>query len=291
MKTTLSETAYKDVPTEQRARLQAFRASHPRQQIVLSGIPWSYLLGGQGVETLLILPGGERIGDVAFPLMQQFEQEYRCLYPAYPPFSTMGALVDGLAALLDQLSIDRVILFAASFGGDVGQCFVRKYPERVSKLILLNTGIPDEQLGRATKRAKPLVTLLPLGIVRPLVSALLAKALSVRAEERLFWRAMLHELVSNFTRADLVSSFDETIDYRLNYSFSSTDLTSWPGKVLILQSDDDPATKPAMRLALRNLYPQAQVHTFQQAGHTPFLSQPDEFYPRVRTFLHTLSAK
>ncbi len=286
MKTNLSETAYKNVPAEQKERLYKFRASHPRQQIVLAEITWSYLLGGQGAETMLLLPGGERIGDVAFPLMLQFEPEYRCLYPSYPPFPTMGTLVDGLAALLDQLSIDRVILFAASFGGDVGQCFVRKYPERVSKLILLNTGIPDEQLGRATQRGKPLVTLLPLGIVRPLISALLAKALSVQAEEQRFWRALLHELVGNLTRADLVSSFDETIDYRLNYSFSPTDLASWQGKVLILQSDDDPATKPAMRLALRNLYPQAQVHTFQQAGHTPFLSQPDEFYPVVRTFLH-----
>ena len=197
----------------------------------------------------------------------------------------MAGLVDGLAALLDRLSIERVILFAASFGGDVGQCFVRKYRARVSKLILLNTGIPDEQLGRATKRGKALLTLLPLGIVRSLVSTVLVKALSVRPEERLFWRALLRELVAQLTRADMVSSFDDSIDYRLNYHFSPADLAIWPGKMLILQSDNDPATKPAMRQALRDLYVQAQVHTFHQAGHTPFLSQPDEFYPRVRTFL------
>lgn len=235
---------------------------------------------------MLLLPGGERIGDVAFPLMQQFEQDYRCLYPSYPPFSTMAALVDGLKALLDQLSLDRVILFAASFGGDVGQCFIRKYPAQVSKLILLNTGIPDEQLGRATKRAKPLVTLLPLSILRFLIQKLLVKALSVQPEERLFWKALMQELVANLTRADMVSSFDETIDYRLNYSFSLADLATWPGKILILQADDDPATKPLMRVALRNLYPQAQLHTFRRAGHTPFLSQPDEFYPLVHTFLN-----
>src|SRR6516162_9443819 len=99
MKTFLSETDYKSVPAEQKERLRAFRTTHPRQQVDLSGRAWSYLLAGQGTETLLILPGGERIGDVAFPLMQQFEQEYRCLYPSYPPFSTMDALVDGLAAL------------------------------------------------------------------------------------------------------------------------------------------------------------------------------------------------
>jgi pimeloyl-ACP methyl ester carboxylesterase len=282
----LSSTAYEGVPVEQQERLHAFRAAHPREQIELSGTVWSYLLCGQGSETLLILPGGERIGDVAFPLIQQFEQEYRCLYPSYPPFSTMDALVDGLAALLDRLSIARVILFAASFGGDVGQCFVRKYPDCVSKLILLNTGIPDERLGRETKRFKPLVTLLPLRIVRFLVRELvLRKALAVQPEERLFWQSMMRELVAQLTRADIVSSFDETIDYRLNYHFSPDDLATWPGKILILQSDDDPATKPAMQAALRALYPQAQIHTFKQAGHTPFLSQPDEFYPLVRTFL------
>lgn len=285
MTTIISETDYKGVPAEQKERLHTFRATHPREHVDLSGTTWSYLSGGKGTETFLILPGGERIGDVAFPLFQEFEQEYRCLYPSYPPFSTMGALVDGLAALLDRLSIEQVILFAASFGGDVGQCFVRKYPERVSKLMLLNTGIPDERLGRATKRVKPLVTALPLGIVRFLVNGILGKALSVRPEEQLFWKAMMRELAAHLTRADLVSSFDETIDYRLNYHFSPNDLKSWPGKVLILQSDDDPATKPEMRRALRNLYPQAQVHMFHMAGHTPFLSQPDEFYPRVRTFL------
>jgi pimeloyl-ACP methyl ester carboxylesterase len=285
MKTILSEAYYRRVPVEQQERLQAFRTTHPREQIDLSGTVWSYLFGGQGAETLLLLPGGERIGDVAFPLMQQFEPEHRCLYPSYPPCSRMGALVDGLVALLDRLAIAQVILFAASFGGDVGQCFVRKYPDRVSKLILLNTGIPDERLGRATQRGKPLVSLLPLGVVRFLVQKLLVKALSVRPEEQLLWQAMMHELVAQLSRADLVSSFDDTIDYRLHYHFSPKDLQTWPGKVLILQSDDDPATTPAMRLAVRRLYPQAQVHTFQRAGHTPFLSQPDEFYPLVHAFL------
>jgi pimeloyl-ACP methyl ester carboxylesterase len=286
MKTTLSKNDYQHTFVEQQERLHAFRTTHPREQLLLSGTTWNYLLAGQGTETLLILPGGERIGDVAFPLVQRFEQEYRCLYPAYPPYSKMDALIDGLATLLKRLSIERVVLFAASFGGDVGQCFVRKYPDKVSKLILLNTGVPDERLGKATQRSKPLVTLLPIGIVRFLVEKLvLGRALAVRPEERLFWQSMMHELVDQLTREDLVSSFDETIDYRLNYHFSPADLANWPGKILILQSNDDPATKPAMRQALRNLYPQAQLHTFQGAGHTPFLSQPDEFYPIVHAFL------
>ena len=52
---------------------------------------------------------------------------------------------------------------------------------------------------------------------------------------------MMHELVGHLTRADLVSSFDETIDYRLNYHYSPNDLNTWSGKMLILQSDDEKA--------------------------------------------------
>jgi len=210
--TVLAELDYKLVPVEQQERLRMFRTTHPRKHLELAGNVWRYLLAGQESETLLILPGGERIGDVAFPLIEQLERDYHLLYPSYPPVSTMDALLDGLAALLDHLTIPRFILFAASFGGDVGQCFVRKYPDRVSKLILLNTGIPDMQLGRATKLLKPLATLLPMSLVRLLTRSLLGRALSVRPDEKLFWQAMMLELVSHLTRADIVSSFDETID-------------------------------------------------------------------------------
>jgi pimeloyl-ACP methyl ester carboxylesterase len=285
MKIILSEIFYQQVPVDQQERLSSFRTAHPRQQVDLLGVTWSYLLGGQGSETLLILPGGERLGDVAFPLMEQFEPACRCLYPAYPPLATMEALLDGLAALLDRLSIAQVILFAASFGGDVGQCFVRTYPERVSKLILLNTGLPEAQLGKAARLGKVLISLLPLRIMRLLLQRRLMRGLAVRSEEQPLFQAILRELVAHLTRADLLSAFDGTIDYHLHYRFSPEDLSTWSGNVLILQSDDDPVTTPARRLALRQVYPQAQMHLFQQAGHTPFLSQPDEFYPLVRTFL------
>jgi maspardin len=289
MPVTLEKHGYQAVPREQWERLQTFRRHHPRTEITLAGATWSYLLGGgdAGSKTLLILPGGERKGDLAFPLMEHFESRYRCLYPAYPPCKTMASLVAGLVALLDRLAIERVDVFAASFGGDVGQCLVRAHPERVSSLILLNTGIPDVRLGKATQRGRALVALLPLPLLRVLIERLLHKLLSVQPAEASLWQAVLHELLGTLTRADLISSFENTIDYRLHYHFTPEDLADWPGKVLLLQSDDDPATTPAMRMALRRLYPQARVHTFHGAGHTPFLSQPAEFYPLVSAFLET----
>jgi len=62
---------------------------------------------------------------------------------------------------------------------------------------------------------------------------------------------------ASLTRADVVSTFEVTIDCRLNYHFSTADLAAWPGKMLMFQSDDDSTAKCTIRAALRTSYTQA----------------------------------
>ncbi|MDY6960233.1 MAG: hypothetical protein SVK08_13865, partial [Halobacteriota archaeon] len=70
-----------------------------------------------------------------------------------------------------------------------------------------------------------------------------------------------------------------------NYSFLKDDLDDWPGKILIMESDDDPGFKEPVREALKTLYPQAEVHTFHNAGHTPGYTDPGEYISILRGFL------
>jgi pimeloyl-ACP methyl ester carboxylesterase len=180
-------------------RLAAFRAAHHWRRQVIDGIEWTYLLGGQAEETIVLLPGGERIGDLGFTLVEVFKPQRRVLYPAYPPLATMRTLVDGLARLLDAEGIAQVTLLGASFGGDVAQVFVRAYPQRVQRLILANTGVPDARLGRLTARGMRLFSLAPMGMLRALIRTVLAKALTSRQSERAFWRAELAELCASLS--------------------------------------------------------------------------------------------
>src|SRR5436189_2520269 len=53
--------------------------------------------------------------------------------------STMEMLADDIAALMDSLGIDTAILCGLSMGGYVAFAFLRKYPRRVSGLILADT--------------------------------------------------------------------------------------------------------------------------------------------------------
>jgi pimeloyl-ACP methyl ester carboxylesterase len=63
------------------------------------------------------------------------------------------------------------------------------------------------------------------------------------------------------------------------------DLASWPGRVLILESDEDLVT-PEQRDELRRYYPRAEVHTFRGAGHTPWMSHKEEYLSVVSEFLN-----
>ncbi|NHJ22244.1 MAG: alpha/beta hydrolase [Candidatus Lokiarchaeota archaeon] len=59
---------------------------------------------------------------------------------------TMEIFADDINALMEHLGIEKANIAGWSLGGMIVQNFVLKYPERVNKLILINTnyGFPDE---------------------------------------------------------------------------------------------------------------------------------------------------
>jgi hypothetical protein len=123
------------------AQLETFRATHPYRELAVRSIRWRYMVGGQGSSTLLLLPGGAMVPDQYFELMTALETQYRTIAPAYPPVSSMSDLVAGVAAILDAEKAQQIVVFGSGPGGYLAQCLVRRYPERVERLILAHTGI------------------------------------------------------------------------------------------------------------------------------------------------------
>ena len=69
-----------------------------------------------------------------------------------------------------------------------------------------------------------------------------------------------------------------------SFRFEPGDLASWPGRVLILESDEDIVT-PEQRAQLKQCYPEAVVYTFHGAGHTPWMSHREEYLSVIKNFL------
>ena len=101
-------------------------------------------------------------------------------------------------------------------------------------------------------------------------------------EEKEFWDAYFHEM---FSKEALVSLSKCIIDFGHNYTFSKKTLSNWPGKILILESDNDHFFPPAEQKALKELYPKAQVHTFHGTGHGTLIVNKKESLSIIRNFL------
>lgn len=281
--TTLSSTV-----DARRQEWTHFRNTHPYRSLVTDGITWSYLIGGNGPETLLFLPGGLRIADAFFVILGELEHYYRVIAPSYPPVPTMEALVTGIAAILNAERVDRIDVLGESFGGEVAQYLVRQYPERVQSLILANTAPthPHPMFAQPFRWTMTLSFLLPDPIVRALSQRLLLSAISAPSGELPFWRALIQEVVyHHLSRADIDSFFRETLDFHLHYKFSPADLANWSGRILILESADDRGIPRSSREGVKRLYPQAAVHTFECGGHTPWLTRADVYFSTIRGFL------
>jgi len=107
----------------------------------------------------------------------------------------------------------------------------------------------------------------------------------INTEEKEFWKSYSNEMLSYTTKEKGVSIFKCMLDFEQNYKFNKDDLANWPGKILILESDNDPSFHPSEQEAIKKLYPKARVHTFRGSGHLTFIVNREESIPLVRSFL------
>lgn len=54
---------------------------------------------------------------------------------------------------------------------------------------------------------------------------------------------------------------------------------------LIIEADNDPLVDVGLREMLKTVYPSANVKTFHQAGHFPYLNRPEDYSRALLEFL------
>lgn len=283
---------YARVPLDQRARLKEFRQAHPLRRLTTDGTTWEYISCGRGDETLLLLPGALSVGESMFPLINAFENEYRIIAPSYALSESMTGLCDGIAHILEAENVNQAHLFGGSYGGLVAQYFVRHYPDKAHSLILSHTFVLTQRYAKPAWIAGKLFPALPQSLFVPLLKLRLNKLLlstlrAVHHPETEFWRAYLNEAIASDLLKEVVIHQNKCLlDLARHPQFTHNDLKEWHGKILIIESDDDPAIPARARALLRNTYPQVEVHTFKDAGHASSILRREEVVSIIRTFLH-----
>lgn len=263
--------------------LQHVRAHYVPRSLNCEGVTWTYLSGGSGDETLLLLPGGPGRAETSFQYIAAFESRYRILAPDYPPAArTVAALVDGLAALLKVEQAQEVHVVGGSYSGLIAQCVIRRQDWPQGMLVLADTGLPRPERARRHRWYRAVIALLPMALTRSLLW--LGTYLYVREvdAERGFWQAYLHDLVRSLTKVELLHRFEAWIDFDLNYRFDREHVEQ---ALLIIEAEHDPLFRAAERAALRALYPSAKTHLFVGGGHAASLARAEEYIAVIEAFL------
>jgi pimeloyl-ACP methyl ester carboxylesterase len=281
------EAIYSEVMDKQGAELQKFRQAHPPQRVVVAETEWEYLDSGAGDEIILLLVGGLRMADAAYRNIPMLDDDFRVITPSYPALNTMSALADGLAAILDHEGISAAHVLAGSFGGMLAQVFIRRHPQKVSKLILSTTAVLDDDSAARYRQLMAMLEPMDQATVTQVAQEQMFNIIAPPESDHAFYRAYLNELYTyRVDKQALLSTYRSLLDFADNWKLSPDDLADWQGDMLILESDDDATFDESVRSRVRGLYPFAQTHVFHGAGHSPGTTQRDKYFEVVKSFLH-----
>lgn len=123
-----------------------------RNYLDRNGQQYHYLNEGQG-EPVVMVHGNPSWSFYYRNLVQALSKNYQCIVPDHIGCGlsdkpgdedyeyTLKNRIDDLEALLESLNItDNITLVVHDWGGMIGMGYAARYPERIKRLVILNTG-------------------------------------------------------------------------------------------------------------------------------------------------------
>lgn len=204
-----------------------------------------------------------------------------------PGKTTMAEFAADLAALLDALEIERIILGGLSMGGQIVFEFYRQFPERVHALLLADT---QPQVDTEEARAARYVTAERICAegMRGLAEELLPKLLSRET------MAARPEVVSK-VRQMMVRTKPEGAAAALRGRAERRDYTPLLSEIvvptLIVVGSEDEFTPIRDAELMHRGIAGSQLAIIEGVGHMPNMESPDEFNAVFEQFLRSISLK
>ena len=114
----------------------------------LDSYKYHFIDEGQG-ETLLMLHGNPTWSFYYRNLVLGLKQSYRCVAPDHMGMGksdkpqnynyTLSQHIDNLEALVDKLGLSDITLVVHDWGGAIGMGFAVRHPQKIKRLVLFNT--------------------------------------------------------------------------------------------------------------------------------------------------------
>ncbi len=246
------------------------------------GLSLFYRDEGQG-EPLLLIHGFPLSGELFRPQRAGLSHRFRIItpdlrgmgrsdsLPAEDDYS-MSVYADDMAALLDSLGIGQAIVGGMSMGGYVAFAMLRRHPERVKALILLDTKASADTAEGRQGRFQMMQQARDEGAIA-IAEAMLPKMLSERARtEQPELASWLRELMA----ANPVDGIVGALHALAERPDSTPLLASIRFPTLVIVGGDDPITPPAVAEDMAGAIDGAELLVVEGAAHASNLERPGE---------------
>ena len=194
-------------------------------------------------------------------------------------------MADDVAALLDGLGLDKVVLGGLSMGGYVAMAFVRRHPQRLRGLVLADTrASADAEEGRAN-RLRIADVLDDTATTQVLVDDVLP---ALTGETTQATRAMVQGRVRALVEGapPAAAAWAERAMAARPDSFDTLRAVDVP--TLVVVGDEDTLTPPADSEAMVEALPDAKLVVVPGSGHLTAVEAPAEFDVAVRSYLDSV---
>jgi pimeloyl-ACP methyl ester carboxylesterase len=239
---------------------------------------------------LMLIHGFPLTSELWHPIVPALSERYRLILPDLrghgktqaTQHSSMGQYAKDLIALLEVILEPRpVVLVGMSMGGYIALEFLRRYPDCVRALVLVDTRAEADTPEILEQRQKVAQALQQAGlpaIVDPLSERLFAE--SSPEELKQSWRAIISATPPTGAIAAL-SAMAGRPD-------STGMLPEIDVPTLVIVGEQDQITPPEQAQAMAESIPGAQFEVLPEAGHMSAVEQPTAFAQCLEAFLGQL---
>lgn len=194
----------------------------------------------------------------------------------------MGIYADDLAALLDTLGVDEVVLCGFSMGGYVAFEFVRRWQQRVRALVLVSTRAEaDTPEGRkARDAASALARESGAGAIADAMLPQMLTSVTIGAASGLVERT--RALMAATPVAGIAGALAAMRD-RADSTGLLTELEGIPSLVIV--GEQDPLTPPDRARAMAEAIPGSRLVVISGASHLTTMEKAEEVTRAIREFI------
>ena len=275
-------------------------SSHSLQ---LDRLRYHYLDEGSG-ENLLMLHGNPTWSFYYRNLILGLKGSYRCVVPDHMGMGksdkpqdypyTLSRHIDNLEKLADHLELDDITLVVHDWGGAIGMGFAVRHPERIRRLVIFNT-------------AAFLSSEIPLGLSLcriPGFGAIAIRGFNLFARGAIRWACVKQERMTEEVRAGYLAPYDNFANRVANLRFvqdipMSPDSPSYyviqhieenlklfqEHPVQIIWGAHDFVFNDHFLKRWQEIFPQAEVHRMEDAGHYVVEDVHERILPLLYEFL------